>query len=60
MSKLKETMANTIRWSITSTVINAITGSVQKAYNYVKDLDAALTDIMIVTDKSAKNMEQFA
>jgi TP901 family phage tail tape measure protein len=53
-------MMNTIRWSVTSTAINTITGSIQKAFSYAVDLDRSLNDIMIVTDKSADEMERFA
>lgn len=58
--KLGDTMMNTIRWSITSSAINLVTGSIQSAYNYAVSLDKSLNDIMIVTDKSAEDMERFA
>ena len=58
--KLGETMMNTIRWSITSTAINTVTGAIQQAYHYALDLDESLNDIMIVTDKSAEEMDKFA
>lgn len=58
--KLGQTMMNTIRWSVTSTAINTVTGAIQQAYHYAVDLDKSLNDIMIVTDKSAGDMEEFA
>ena len=58
--KLGDTMMNTIRWSLTSTAINTVTGAIQKAYHYTLDLDESLNDIVIVTDKSATQMEAFA
>lgn len=58
--KLGDTMMNTIRWSITSTAINTVTGAIQSAYHYAVDLDRSLNDIMIVTDKSSREMEVFA
>ena len=58
--KLGDTMMNTIRWSITSTAINTVTGAIQSAYYYAVDLDRSLNDIMIVTDKSSREMEVFA
>lgn len=58
--KLANTMMNTIRWSITSSAINMVTGSIQQAYYYALDLDKSLNDIMIVTDKSSAQMEDFA
>lgn len=60
LTKMRETMANTVRWSITSTIINSITTSIRKAYSYVRDLDESLTNIMMVTEKSADSMKRFA
>ena len=60
LKKLGDTMMNTIRWAITSTAINTVTGAIQQAYHYAVDLDRSLNDIMIVTDKSSREMEQFA
>ena len=45
---------------ITSSAINNLTGSIQQAYGYVKNLDSSLNDIRIVTGKSADEMERFA
>lgn len=60
IDKMAETMSNTVRWSIASTALNSMTGAVQKAYGFTKQLDASLNDIMIVTDKSADDMARFA
>lgn len=60
IDKMAETMSNTVRWSIASSALNSMTGSVQKAYGFTKQLDASLNDIMIVTDKSAEDMARFA
>jgi len=53
-------MANTIKWGIASSVMNSFTNSVRSAFDYVKGLDAALTDIRIVTGDSTEKMRQFA
>jgi len=53
-------MANTIKWGITSSIFNNMTGAIQKAYYYAKDLDESLTNIRIVTGDSADQMERFA
>ena len=53
-------MANTVKWGITSSIFNSITSSIQKAYYYSVDLDRSLNDIRIVTDKSAESMSKFA
>lgn len=60
IDKMADTLANTIRWSIASTAINSVTSSIQKAWSFTKQLDSSLNDIMIVTGKSANEMEKFA
>lgn len=60
LDNMATTMANTVKWGVTSSIFNSITGSIQKAYNYTKNLDSSLNDIRIVTDKSAESMETFA
>jgi hypothetical protein len=49
-------MANTVKWGITSSIFNNITGSIQKAFYYAKDLDTSLNNIRIVTGDSADQM----
>ena len=68
--KLKETnklldsmatsMANTIKWGITSSIFNTVTNSIQKAYDYSVDLNTSLNNIRIVTSKSKEEMQSFA
>ena len=60
LKAMGQTMANTIKWGISSSVMNAFVGSVEKAYSFVKDLDTSLNDIRIVTNKSAEEMNRFA
>ncbi len=60
LDKMKTTFANTIRWSISSSILMGFTSSVQKAYSYVKELDTSLNNIMLVTEKSADQMAAFA
>ena len=57
---MMKTMGNTIKWGISSSLMNSFTGSVSEAYSYVKNLDKSLNDIRIVGEKSAKDMERFA
>ena len=57
---MANTMANTVKWSIASSVMNNFSGSIQKAYGYVKELDTSLNNIRIVTEKSARDMESFS
>ena len=60
LKAMGQTMANTIKWGISSSVMNSFTGSVQKAYSFVKSLDTSLNNIRIVTGKSAEEMDKFA
>ena len=60
INNMATTMANTIKWGVASSVMNSFTGSVRKAYGYVKNLDTSLNDIRIVTGASADEMERFA
>ena len=60
LDKMKTTFANTIRWSISSSILMGFTSSVQKAYSYVKELDTSLNNIMLVTEKSSDQMAEFA
>lgn len=60
LDDIKTTMVNTIRWGITSSMWNDMTGSIEKAWGFAKKLDSSLNDIRIVTGKSAEDMEKFA
>ena len=60
LNNMATTMANTVKWGVASSIMNNFTGSVQKAYGYVKSLDTSLNDIRIVTGASADEMERFA
>ena len=60
LDSMANTFFNTIKWSISSSVLNAFTGSIQKAWGYTKNLDESLNNIRIVTEKSNDEMERFA
>ena len=60
LDSMATTMANTVKWGITSSIFNTITQSISKAVTYAKQLDTSLNDIRIVTDKSADSMAEFA
>lgn len=60
IKEMGTTLMNTVKWNIASSAVNSITGSVQQAYGYVKNLDSSLNDIRIVTGKSADEMTKFA
>ena len=60
LQSMQTTFLNTVKWSIASSAINAVTSSVQKAWSFTKELDKSLNDIMLVTEKSSDEMAQFA
>lgn len=60
IDKMGETLKRTLTWSISSSIINKMAGSIQEAYGYVKHLDSSLNDIRIVTEYSAEAMDKFA
>ena len=60
LDELAQTMTNTVKWGITSSIFNTMTDSIQNAWNYAKALDSSLNDIRIVTGKSADEMASFA
>ena len=63
-SKLLDSMAvsmsNTVRWGVTSSIFNTITGAISKSVTYARQLDTSLNDIRIVTGKSKQEMAEFA
>jgi TP901 family phage tail tape measure protein len=60
LDRMGETLSNTIKWGISSSLMNQFVGSIQQAYGYVQHLDTSLNDIRIVTGKSADEMDRFA
>ena len=59
LDKMGTTLINTLKWSVSSSLINRFVGSFQQAYGYVQHLDSSLNDIRIVTGKSADEMARF-
>ena len=60
LDKMALTMANTVRFGISSSIFNTLTGQISKAYNYSLDLDKSLNNIRIVSSQSADQMERYA
>ena len=60
LDKMSQTMANTVRYGISSSVFNTLTNRLQQSYEFSKQLNTSLNDIRIVTDKSADDMARFA
>ena len=60
LDKMAITFANTVRFGISSSIFNNMTGAIKKAVGYAEDLDESLTAIRIVSNKSADDMARFA
>lgn len=60
MDKLWLTMKNTMRWQLTSSVLQGFTRALSTAYGYAQDLDRSLNDIRIVSGQSVEQMAEFA
>ena len=60
LDSMATSMANTVKWGITSSIFNTVTNSIQKAYDYSVDLNESLNNIRIVTNKSKEEMQEFA
>lgn len=60
LNSMAYTMKNTLKWALSSSVMNEFSGSIQQAYGYIKSLDRSLNDIRIVTNKSSEDMANFA
>lgn len=60
LNEMATSFKNTVKWGISSSLFNNLTGSLQKAWDYSVKLDSSLNDIRIVTGKSADEMERFA
>ncbi len=53
LNKMGTTLMNTLKWTLSSGLINRVAGSLQQTVGYVEHLDKSLNDIRIVTKKSA-------
>ena len=60
MRDFVNTMKNTVKWQISSSMMHGLMGAIQSAYGYAKSLDASLNNIRIVTGQSTEQMAKFA
>ena len=58
--KFSQTLNNTIKWNISSSIVNQFSGEIQKAVYFTKDLDKSLNNIRIVSGASKDEMANFA
>lgn len=60
LSDFAQTLKNTAKWQISSSIIHGFMGSLSSAFGYAQDLNKSLTDIRIVTGESTEQMAEFA
>ena len=60
LASFAETLKNTARWQLSSSMLHGVMGALQSSISYAKDLDESLNDIRIVSGKSADEMVRFA
>ena len=60
LTKLGQTLKNTVRWQLSSSLIMGFVRGVQQAYQYSQDLNESLNNIRIVTGKTVSEMDKFA
>ena len=58
--KLFNTIGNTVRWGIVASGFQTVLNSAHQTVQYVRDLDTSLTNIMMVTQQSKEQMNEFA
>jgi TP901 family phage tail tape measure protein len=60
LREMGNTLKNTVRWQLSSSMLHGFMGAVQSAYGYAQDLDKSLNNIRIVTGKNKVEMAAFA
>lgn len=58
--KMFNTIQNTFRWGLVSSAFSQFMNMIHQSVDYVKDLDESLTQIMLVTDYSRAQMQDYA
>ena len=60
LSNFLVTMKNTIKWNLSSGIMNGVISGIQNAISYAQQLDESLNRIRIVTGDSKEQMARFA
>jgi len=55
-----DTLGNTVRWQMTSSLVHGVMSSASQAMNYIRNLDSSLNSIRIVTGQNDEQMAKFA
>ena len=58
--KIFNTIGNTVRWGVVASGFQTVLNSAHQTVQYVQDLDESLTNIMMVTQQSKEQMNEFA
>lgn len=59
VDKLWGTLKNTMRWQISSSVLNSLTSAFSSAWHYAKELDQTMTKIQVVSGISKEGLDNF-
>ena len=60
LDSMFDTMGKTVKWGVSSSIMNSMVGQFQRAMGFTKALDESLNNIRVVTGKSAGEMKSFA
>jgi hypothetical protein len=60
VAELANTLTNTIRWQISSSITQGAVSAFSSVVDYAKELNESLNNIRIVTNKSEQEMAKFA
>lgn len=60
LAALGQTFMNTVKWSISSSMIQGVTRAFTSTIDYAKELNESLNNIRIVTGKSVEDVTKFA
>lgn len=60
LTRFADTLKNTVRWQLSSTLVHGFMSALQGAITYAQNLDKSLNNIRIVTQKSSEDMAKFA
>ena len=60
LAALGQTFMNTVKWSISSSMIQGVTRAFSSTIDYAKELNESLNNIRIVTGKSVSDVTKFA
>ena len=60
LNEMFDTFGKTVKWGLASSVMNQMTGAVQRAVGFTKSLDESLNNIQVVSGKNTAEMKSFA